>query len=84
MHCLRKQEMASRFIVDLHCELNRGSSGRKQELAKELQRNGVTFDIRKLNVGDFLWVAREKVTPVPGRSTMLYCNALQCFTEMLD
>lgn len=38
----------------------------------------MTFDIRKLNVGDFLWVAREKVTPVPGRST------LQHFTEMQD
>lgn len=24
------------------------------------------FDVRKLNVGDFLWVAREKVSPVPG------------------
>ncbi|XP_076581200.1 structure-specific endonuclease subunit MUS81 [Chaetodon auriga] len=40
---------------------------RKQELVKELQRNGVNFDVRKLNVGDFLWVAREKVAPVPGQ-----------------
>ncbi|KAE8279298.1 Crossover junction endonuclease MUS81 [Larimichthys crocea] len=38
-----------------------------QELVKELQRNGVNFDVRKLNVGDFLWVAREKVEPVPGQ-----------------
>ncbi|CAL8241325.1 unnamed protein product [Merluccius merluccius] len=37
---------------------------RKQDLVKELQRNGVTFDIRKLNVGDFLWVARQKVAPL--------------------
>uniref|UniRef100_A0AAR2LVX6 Crossover junction endonuclease MUS81 n=1 Tax=Pygocentrus nattereri TaxID=42514 RepID=A0AAR2LVX6_PYGNA len=44
-----------------------GEDTRKQELVKELQRNGITFDIRKLNVGDFLWVAREKVTPVPGQ-----------------
>uniref|UniRef100_A0A3B5AXK4 Crossover junction endonuclease MUS81 n=1 Tax=Stegastes partitus TaxID=144197 RepID=A0A3B5AXK4_9TELE len=44
-----------------------GSNHRKQELVKELQRNRVNFDIRKLNVGDFLWVAREKVTPVPGQ-----------------
>uniref|UniRef100_A0A3Q1AT87 Crossover junction endonuclease MUS81 n=1 Tax=Amphiprion ocellaris TaxID=80972 RepID=A0A3Q1AT87_AMPOC len=44
-----------------------GSHHRKQELVKELQRNGVNFDVRKLNVGDFLWVAREKVTPVPGQ-----------------
>uniref|UniRef100_A0A671PC25 Crossover junction endonuclease MUS81 n=1 Tax=Sinocyclocheilus anshuiensis TaxID=1608454 RepID=A0A671PC25_9TELE len=48
-------------------ETTGGSSGRKQELVKELQRNGVTFDVRKLNVGDFLWVAPEKVTPVPGQ-----------------
>uniref|UniRef100_A0A672JCT2 Crossover junction endonuclease MUS81 n=1 Tax=Salarias fasciatus TaxID=181472 RepID=A0A672JCT2_SALFA len=45
----------------------RGSSHRKQELVKELQRNGVAFDVRKLNVGDFLWVAREKVAPLPGQ-----------------
>uniref|UniRef100_A0A667YQU8 Crossover junction endonuclease MUS81 n=1 Tax=Myripristis murdjan TaxID=586833 RepID=A0A667YQU8_9TELE len=44
-----------------------GSHHCKQELVKELQRNRVTFDIRKLNVGDFLWVAREKVAPVPGQ-----------------
>uniref|UniRef100_A0A8D2ZHE8 Crossover junction endonuclease MUS81 n=1 Tax=Scophthalmus maximus TaxID=52904 RepID=A0A8D2ZHE8_SCOMX len=44
-----------------------GSHQRKQELVKELQRNGVNFDIRKLNVGDFLWTAREKVAPVPGQ-----------------
>ncbi|KAG7464485.1 hypothetical protein MATL_G00166100 [Megalops atlanticus] len=48
-------------------ETTGGSAARKQELVKELQRNGVTFDIRKLNVGDFLWVARERVTPVPGQ-----------------
>ncbi|KAI1898726.1 hypothetical protein AGOR_G00075330 [Albula goreensis] len=48
-------------------ETTGGSTARKQELVKELQRNGVTFDIRKLNVGDFLWVARERVAPVPGQ-----------------
>ncbi|KAF7655447.1 hypothetical protein LDENG_00055940 [Lucifuga dentata] len=48
-------------------ETTGGSRHRKQELVKELQRNGVKFDIRKLNAGDFLWVAREKVTPVPGQ-----------------
>ncbi|XP_048885532.1 crossover junction endonuclease MUS81 isoform X2 [Brienomyrus brachyistius] len=47
-------------------ETTGGCAARKQELVRELQRNGVTFDIRKLNVGDFLWVAKEKVTPVPG------------------
>uniref|UniRef100_A0A7N6F7A3 Crossover junction endonuclease MUS81 n=1 Tax=Anabas testudineus TaxID=64144 RepID=A0A7N6F7A3_ANATE len=48
-------------------ETTGGSHHRKQELVKELQRNRVNFDIRKLNVGDFLWVAREKVAPVPGQ-----------------
>ncbi|XP_034020137.1 crossover junction endonuclease MUS81 [Thalassophryne amazonica] len=48
-------------------ETTGASHHRKQELVKELQRNGVNFDVRKLNVGDFLWVAREKVAPVPGQ-----------------
>lgn len=48
-------------------ETTGGSHHRKQELVKELQRNGINFDIRKLNIGDFLWVAREKVAPVPGQ-----------------
>ncbi|XP_022616887.1 crossover junction endonuclease MUS81 [Seriola dumerili] len=48
-------------------ETTGGSHHRKQELVKELQRNGVNFDVRKLNVGDFLWVAREKMAPVPGQ-----------------
>uniref|UniRef100_A0A3B5M007 Crossover junction endonuclease MUS81 n=1 Tax=Xiphophorus couchianus TaxID=32473 RepID=A0A3B5M007_9TELE len=48
-------------------ETTGGSHYRKQELVRELQRNGVGFDVRKLNVGDFLWVAREKVAPVPGQ-----------------
>ncbi|KAM8881187.1 crossover junction endonuclease MUS81 isoform 1-T2 [Synchiropus picturatus] len=48
-------------------ETTGGCQHRKQELVKELQRNGVNFDVRKLNVGDFLWVAREKVAPVSGQ-----------------
>lgn len=27
---------------------------------------GVQFDIRKLQLGDFLWVARERTVPTPG------------------
>ena len=27
---------------------------------------GVPFDVRRLTVGDFTWIAREKATPVPG------------------
>lgn len=46
-------------------ETTGGNTARKQDLVKELQKNEVTFDIRKLNVGDFLWVARERVVPDP-------------------
>ena len=31
---------------------------------------GVQFDVRKLQLGDFLWVARERTIPTPG--TALY------------
>ncbi|XP_041099327.1 crossover junction endonuclease MUS81 isoform X2 [Polyodon spathula] len=48
-------------------ETTGGSSGRKQELVTELKRNGVDFDVRKLNVGDFLWTARERVRHIPGQ-----------------
>ena len=58
--------LVSVYIHSVLICLRSGNHQRKQELVKDLQRNGVTFDIRKLNVGDFLWVAREKVTPVPG------------------
>lgn len=30
--------------------------------------SGVQFDVRKLQLGDFLWVARERTTPTPGTS----------------
>lgn len=28
--------------------------------------SGVQFDVRKLQLGDFLWVARERTVPTPG------------------
>lgn len=48
-------------------ETTGGSTHRKQELVAELKKNGVQFDVRKLHVGDFLWIAKEKVKPVPGQ-----------------
>lgn len=49
------------------CETVSGPTNeRKHAVQKELKKNGVHFDVRKLNVGDFLWVAREKVAPIPG------------------
>ncbi|XP_033630901.1 crossover junction endonuclease MUS81-like [Asterias rubens] len=53
------------------CETSGGQvKTRKQLLLPELQRNGVTLDVRKLQVGDFLWIAREKRVPVPGMIQM--------------
>ncbi|KAK3878475.1 hypothetical protein Pcinc_016893 [Petrolisthes cinctipes] len=34
----------------------------KDIIISELGRHGVTYDVRKLNVGDFLWICRELVT----------------------
>ncbi|XP_018408358.1 PREDICTED: crossover junction endonuclease MUS81 [Nanorana parkeri] len=48
-------------------ETTGGSAHKKQELVSELKRNGVDFDVRKLHIGDFLWIAQEKVHPVPGQ-----------------
>uniref|UniRef100_A0A6A7G8E3 Crossover junction endonuclease MUS81 n=1 Tax=Hirondellea gigas TaxID=1518452 RepID=A0A6A7G8E3_9CRUS len=36
------------------------SKSSKQGIVKELKQNGVLHDVRKLHVGDFTWVAREK------------------------
>ncbi|XP_072840297.2 structure-specific endonuclease subunit MUS81 isoform X1 [Pogona vitticeps] len=47
-------------------ETTGGPTSRKQDLVRELQRNDVPFSIRKLHVGDFLWVARERASPVAG------------------
>ncbi|XP_048370797.1 crossover junction endonuclease MUS81 isoform X2 [Sphaerodactylus townsendi] len=41
-------------------ETTGGPTSRKRDLVNELERNGVPFSIRKLHVGDFLWVARER------------------------
>ncbi|XP_029468034.1 crossover junction endonuclease MUS81 isoform X2 [Rhinatrema bivittatum] len=48
-------------------ETTGGSSHRKQELVTELKKNGVDFDIRKLHIGDFLWIAQEQTQVVPGQ-----------------
>ena len=56
---------------------HRGNTAGKPDLVTELQKNGVTFDIRKLNVGDFLWVAREQVAPDPGNRET-YAHSQSC------
>ncbi|KAJ6654262.1 hypothetical protein lerEdw1_007359 [Lerista edwardsae] len=63
---LRPGEFDVVLCVDF-IETTGGPTTRKQELVDELHRNFVPFSIRKLHVGDFLWVAREKVSPAAGQ-----------------
>ncbi|PFX19394.1 Crossover junction endonuclease MUS81 [Stylophora pistillata] len=57
------------FDVILCVDVNETTAevnSRKDALIPELKNNGVQFDVRKLQLGDFLWVARERPVPVPG------------------
>eukprot|EP00058_Branchiostoma_floridae_P024587 XP_002610077.1 hypothetical protein BRAFLDRAFT_89891 [Branchiostoma floridae] len=47
--------------------LHSAAGSRKDNLVPELQKNRVRCDVRNLHVGDFLWVARENVKPLPGQ-----------------
>ena len=37
-----------------------GGKGKKKEVSDKLTKSGIPMDIRKLQVGDFMWVAKEK------------------------
>ncbi|XP_062821269.1 crossover junction endonuclease MUS81 [Anolis carolinensis] len=52
-------------------ETTGGPASRKQELVEELRRHHVPFSVRKLHVGDFLWVARERVSPATAQELVL-------------
>ena len=39
---------------------------------------GVRFDVRKLNVGDFLWIAKEKTPPLPGQCVCVHACVCVC------
>jgi crossover junction endonuclease MUS81 len=56
------------LIVD-NCETNAKSHFRGV-LLKELSKYGVKFQVRKLQVGDFLWVAQENVSHLPGQLSL--------------
>ncbi|XP_071963917.1 crossover junction endonuclease MUS81-like [Antedon mediterranea] len=51
-----------------NCEIG-GASKRKKQLLEGLQKNNIALDVRKLQVGDFLWVAREKQKGVVPQQT---------------
>ncbi|XP_015279405.1 PREDICTED: crossover junction endonuclease MUS81 [Gekko japonicus] len=57
-------------------ETTGGPTSRKQDFVNELERNGVPFSIRKLHIGDFLWVARERHSPVAGQLQPLTAREL--------
>ncbi|CAH1792081.1 unnamed protein product, partial [Owenia fusiformis] len=44
-----------------------GAGSNKQAMVAELIKHGVESDVRKLQVGDFLWIAREKTKPIMGQ-----------------
>jgi len=47
-----------------------GVGGRKTlkaETVRHLAECGVAYDRRNLNIGDFLWIAREKIAAIPGQ-----------------
>ena len=54
------------FLLQLKYDFYRGK-GSCKTLLPDLIKNGIDCDLRKLHVGDLLWVAREKVRPLPGK-----------------
>ena len=53
------------FYIDKFTSRGKGSC---KTLLPDLIKNGIDCDLRKLHVGDLLWVAREKVRPLPGNN----------------
>ncbi|XP_078000727.1 structure-specific endonuclease subunit MUS81-like isoform X2 [Glandiceps talaboti] len=53
-----------------NCETAGGAGSMKKTLLPELKKNGVNCEVRKLQVGDFLWVAKERIQPKPGQLQM--------------
>jgi len=45
-------------VVRVDCTIYRGAHN-KEMLIKELDRLGVNYDVRRLQVGDFLWIAQN-------------------------
>ncbi|KAL5463822.1 hypothetical protein EMCRGX_G032759 [Ephydatia muelleri] len=64
------------FEVVLCVDSSESSSNRRSAsqfrgmLLQELGKNGIRFDVRRLNVGDFMWIAKEMVLPQPGQLSL--------------
>lgn len=44
-----------------NCETVSGQGKNKKQFISELQKCGVEYEVRKLHVGDFLWIARDNL-----------------------
>lgn len=53
--------MCSVLVAMVMCIMCRAHTSTKQQMLMELSRLAVPFEVRKLNLGDFLWIAQEKV-----------------------
>jgi len=49
----------------------------KEMLIKELDRLAVNYDVRRLQVGDFLWVAQH-LSGSAGHLTVVYSRCIYC------
>jgi len=55
----------------------------KVETVRHLQQCGVMYDRRNLNIGDFLWIARERVGEIQGQFRQLLTNLPAVIMKML-
>ncbi|CAM1297388.1 MUS81 (predicted) [Pycnogonum litorale] len=53
-------------VSETNGSVSNGNKNSKSALLSELRMNGVSFDVRKMHVGDFCWIAKEKVAPQSG------------------
>ncbi|XP_069939880.1 crossover junction endonuclease MUS81 isoform X1 [Cherax quadricarinatus] len=57
-----------------NAETTGGSTGGKRStkdiIINELNRHGIKYSVRKLHVGDFVWVCQERHSPTSAHSTM--------------
>ncbi|XP_045160601.2 crossover junction endonuclease MUS81-like [Mercenaria mercenaria] len=65
---LRPGEFEIVLCID-NAEFYGANKGSSKTLLPDLIKNGIDCDLRKLHVGDLLWIAKEKSRPVQGQLT---------------
>ena len=66
--CLNPGEYDIVLIVDKMEQT--GARKDKGAIQEKLRSMGVQVEVRQLNLGDFLWIAKERVQPEPGSLAM--------------